>query len=280
MRTIQWICRFFLFWGIPIGIVFFLGPFSYAGQDRAQSVDKLECPRDMKVLLKNYREAYERLLAVMGTGEGGKMDTPQKRQAYAVYKFYKNCYMISGRVSADTEPVSGSPLRTCSSSLSRHIVSIDLSVGEKIPYESLKRVEISIRNSEGAEFFRAMINRSSQCAPVPPSAFGVYPVGEKETPKLKDVKSAGQQARIPVKSKYSHLVSGCGTSWGRGVLFIHWQIRPVKWPCPDGRGYVFVKIVPMNGRQTSWIKCGSFTYAGQGRSHRKGVELQEEMVRP
>jgi len=37
---------------------------------------KLRCPETPEARLKKYMEAYRNLLKVMGTGEGGKMDTP------------------------------------------------------------------------------------------------------------------------------------------------------------------------------------------------------------
>ena len=149
-------------------------------------------------------------------------------------------------------------LLDCSSRFdqSGNLLLIDMHVREEIAYESLKRVEISIRDISGKELFRAMNNRSSKCAPIPPNAFGIYPVGEKKNPSLKDVKSAGMEAAIPVRSKYGNLAKGCMTSWNNGILNIYWQVHPVGWQCPDGRGYIFVKIVPRNKTRPFWRCCG------------------------
>ena len=112
----------------------------------------LKCPQDPATLQQKLREAYERLLAIMGTGEGGKMDTPQKRKAYAAYKFYKDCYTRVGNVPSDFILYLKSLLVSCQAGWKTHhtILSVVTVVREAVPYESLKRVEISIRNSRTA----------------------------------------------------------------------------------------------------------------------------------
>jgi hypothetical protein len=104
----------------------------------------------------------------------------------------------------------------------------------------------------------------SHPAPIPPNAFGVYLVGEKE--KLSDnvIIDAGHEAATLVKTKYGNLVYGCKTSWSKGILDIHWKVHPVDWKCPDGRGNIFVKIVPKGNKDTVWISCGSFVCPENG----------------
>ena len=255
MKRMRPVCQFLLL-GTFISLILFSHPLPGRGTGKIQVGNHLECPKDIKVLRKKYEEAYKKLLAVMGTGEGGKMDTPQKQKAYEVYQFYKNCYATRSGISANTETASQSLLLTCFSRVLHQILSIDMSVKETASYNSLKRVEISIRTPEGKEFFRAMVNRSSSCAPIPPNAFGVFPVGEKENPSLKDIKSAGHEARIPLQTQYGSLAPGCKTFWNEGTLDIHWQIHVAKWPTGN-QGFIYVKIIPKHGKPTSWIRCGN-----------------------
>jgi len=249
MRKVLWS-------GLIFVVVLVLGSWPRTGIGGGKGRDSLRCPRDIHTLRKKYMEAYNKLLAVMGTGEGGKMDTLQKRKADEVYRFYKHCYTNRGVNLMDKGKAPDPLLLNGSSTFSRHVLSVDTFVAEPVPYESLKRVEISIRNAEGREFFRAMVNRSPRCAPIPPNAFGIYPVGEKEKLKLKDVKSAGMEARVPVKTKYGALVKGCTASWGDGILKIHWQIDPLGWELPDGKGYIFVKIVSAAVKNARWNPYG------------------------
>ena len=190
------------------------------------------------------------------------MDTPQKRKAYAVYKFYKDCYTSAGNVPSDFIPYLKSLLLSCQAGWKKHhtILSVVTVVRESVPYENLKRVEISIRSSRGREFFRAMNNRSSKCASIPPNAFGVYPVGEKERLTDRDIKDAGHEAATPVKTKYGNLVKGCKTVWHQGLLRIKWLISPKGWGTPDQSVIIFVKIVPAHKKDAVWISCGHFCY--------------------
>jgi len=163
------------------------------------------------------------------------------------------------------EAANRSLLLGCSSRFdsSRHLLSIDMSVKEKVAYESLKRVEISVRSSEGKEYFRAMNNRMSHPAPIPPNAFGLFPVGEKKKLSLKDIKSAGMEAAITVKNRYGYLIDGCKTTYDKGILAIHWKIHSEGWQFPDGKGYIFVKIVPKREKDAPWMNCASFVYKMQ-----------------
>ena len=222
----------------------------------------LKCPEDPVILRQKLRETYQKLLAIMGTGEGGKMDTPQKRKAYEVYKFYKDCYTSAGNVPADITPYLKSLLVSCQAGwkASHKILSVVAVVSEPVPYESLKRVEISIRNSKGREFFRAMNNRMSRPDPIPPNAFGVYPVGEKERLTDWDIKDTGHGAVIPVKTRYGSLVEGCKAVWHQGLLRIEWLISPKGWVTSVQSVTIFVKIVPSDKKDAAWIPCGHFRY--------------------
>ena len=236
---------------------------SFSHQKSGNLPEKLECPRDAKSRMKKYMEAYRQLLKVMGTGESGKMDTPEKQKAYETYKFYERCLEKSGAVAADTVQKQADFLVSCHGRMdpARNVITLDLSVKEKEVYESLKRVEISIRSVNGKEFLRAMNNRMSQCAPIPPNAFGLYPVGEKKELSQEEIKDAGMGAAIPAKSRYGNLVKGCRTIWNDGILKVHWLIHPVGWVCPDGQCYVFVKIVNRLGEDSGWAPCCQFNIA-------------------
>ncbi len=101
--------RRFLSLGVFILMILFLSPLSGAGAGETQNAPKLECPKDMKVLLKKYKEAYNKLLALMGTGEGGKMDTPQTREAARRYRFYADCLKRSGGSRSDANTATTPP---------------------------------------------------------------------------------------------------------------------------------------------------------------------------
>ncbi len=238
------------------------------------TLTSLECPKDPVARQRKFMAAYKKLLAVMGTGEGGKMDTPQKRKAYAIYKFYENCYANAGKYPPATGRYIKSLLLTCHTGwkTSHNILSVGMAIREIVPYESLKRVEISIRNKSDREFFRAMNNRMSHPAPIPPNAFGVYPVDGKKRFTDKDILDVGHEAATLVKTKYGNLAYGCKTSWSSGILKIHWKIHPVGWKCPDGRGNIFVKIVPKGEKDADWIPCGGFACPTSIRKSDKGTE--------
>jgi len=137
------------------------------------------------------------------------------------------------------------------------IVFIDTSIVETEPYESLKRVEISLRDKNGKEFFRAMNNRMDHPAPIPPNAFGVYPVDTKKVLTDSDIIDAGHEAATLVKEKYGNLVDGCKTSTAQGILKIHWLVKVDDGDLLDHKIYPFVKIIPQGEKDVSWSFCSS-----------------------
>jgi hypothetical protein len=214
-----------------------------------------QCPKTKEMRYKLYKDAYATLLSLSGKGESGKLNTVEKQEAATRYQFYANCVKHFGDIHSD----SNTPL-SCSAKFdkSKDVLTIDMRVREEEAYESLRRVDISIRNAQGKEFFRAMNNRMNHPDPVPPNAFGVYPVEKKKIFTDRDIMDAGHEAAIPVKSQYGYLLKGCKTFWNKGILNIHWKIHPIDWECLDGRGNIFAKIVPKRGKDTVWILCGNF----------------------
>ena len=220
------------------------------------------CPKDKQTRIKLHQEATRKLSAVSGRGEGGKLNTLGKKAAAEKYKLRSECLKKYGDIPLDAKKYKESLLLSCDSTLdpSKNILTVDMEIKEKEAYASLKRVEISMRDSQAKEYFRAMNNRMPYPAPFPPNVFGVYPVGEKDTLTDQDIKGAGHEAAIPVQSKYGNLVKGCHTSWEKGILTVHWQIHPVNWKFSDGMGVVMAKIVPADVKNAAWISCGSFRY--------------------
>jgi len=137
------------------------------------------------------------------------------------------------------------------------IVFLDTSIVETEPYESLKRVEISLRDKNGKEFFRAMNNRMDHPAPIPPNAFGVYPVDTKKVLTDSDIINAGHEAATLVKEKYGNLVEGCKTSTAQGILKIHWLVKVDDGDFLDHNIYPFVKIIPQGEKDAPWNFCSS-----------------------
>ena len=219
------------------------------------------CPKNKQMLIKLQQEAYQKLLALSGTGEGGKLDTLEKRATAEKYRFYSECLRKYGDISSDAKKHKEHLLLSCNSTFnsSKNMLTIDMNIKEKEAYESLKRVEISISDNKGKEYFRAMNNRMSYPAPIPPNAFGVYPIGEKEQLSDKDILDAGHKAVELMKTKYGYLVKGCHTSWANGILTLHWQIHPYDWNFSNGKGAVLVNIVPKGAKNSTWISCGSFS---------------------
>jgi len=234
----------------------------YAFAMSSKSHPYSDCPKDKKALIKLYDESYHQLLAISATGEGGKMDTPQKEEAAKKYAFYAECLKKNTKIPSSSQSDIKPLLLSCDSKIDKsdNILTIDMKIKEKEAYGSLKCIEISIRNSEGKEYFRAMNNRMSHPAPIPPNAFGIYPVGEKERLSLRDVKSAGMEAAIPVKGRYGYLLLGCNTHWKNGVVTIHWQIVPEHWNCLDGNCSIYVKIITAKKDDATWQKCSTFAY--------------------
>ena len=124
------------------------------------------------------------------------------------------------------------------------IIFMNMSIAETEPYESLNRVEISLRDKNGKEFFRAMNNRMGHPAPVPPNAFGVYPVGSKKILTDSDIVDAGHEAATLIKGKYGNLVEGCKTSTAQGILKIHWVVKVSNGALLNDKIFPFVKVVP------------------------------------
>ena len=202
------------------------------------------CPQNHQELQLLYTKSYKNLLLQLAKGESGKLNTPQKEKAAKTYHFYADCLKKESQ---------NSLLKSCASYFdsSKNILSIDMKAIEKEPYESLKRVEISIRNKDNKEFFRAMNNRMNHPAPIPPNDFGVYLANKK----LSDIKSVGQEANIPIKTKYAFLLPGSKTSTNNGILEIHWEIKMLNRNYSDGNIHIFVKIVPKEKKDTTWISC-------------------------
>ncbi len=64
-----------------------------------------DCPREKETLYRLYHDSYSKLLSVMETGEGGKLDTIQKQEADEKYKFYAECMKRFGKIVTDKVPV-------------------------------------------------------------------------------------------------------------------------------------------------------------------------------
>jgi hypothetical protein len=252
---------FFILFFIPYGL--------FAMSAKPHKYD--QCPKDKSTRFQLYKTAHNKLISSMGKGESGKLDTAKKQKTAKRYEFYADCMKYFG----DTLFDSNTPL-SCSAKFdkSKDVLTIDMRVQEKEAYESLKRVEVSIHNAQGKEFFRAMNNRMDHPAPVPPNAFGLYPVGEKEIMTDRDIKDAGHEAAIPVKSQYGYLLDGCKTHWKKGIVTIHWLIVPEHWNCPDGGCTVYVKIVTAQGNDAPWQKCSTFVYP------RHQASLKPSKVKP
>lgn len=134
---------------------------------------------------------------------------------------------------------------------------MDMSIAETEPYESLNRVEISLRDKNGKEFFRAMNNRMDHPAPIPPNAFGVYAVGSKKIWTDSDIVDAGHEASTLVKGKYGNLVDGCKTSTAQGILKIHWIVKVSNGALLSDKVFPFVKVVPRGENDAPWNFCAS-----------------------
>ena len=86
-----------------------------------------DCPKDKKALAKLYDESYHQLLAISATGEGGKMDTPQKEEAAKKYIFYAECLKKDTKIPSDSQNDIKPLLISCDSKIDKSDNILDLS---------------------------------------------------------------------------------------------------------------------------------------------------------
>ncbi len=139
---------------------------------------------------------------------------------------------------------------------------IPMMVAEPKPFRSLNYIEVSIRNEGETELFRARLNRSSHANPVPPGAFGVYPVGQKAPLKPADMISTGVNGQRDVSHDHATLLSASQAVETNGMLDIMWVVRPNDWPAGVYR--LFGKAVAGGRKDGTWVHLASFDYGLDG----------------
>jgi hypothetical protein len=210
------------------------------------------CPKEKQERLERYEYAYKHLLALSSGGEKGKMHSTRKESAAKAYRFYRECLKRADDVPSDAESGMLELLLSCRVTEGMPIV-IDMKVREDEAYESLRRVEVSIRDKSGKVYFRAMNNRASHPDPVPPNAFGIYLQDKKGGGW--SVKSAGHEAQTQINTAYGYLAKGCHTVWRNGILELHWEIMFDKKKTGRKKPDAYIRIVTAEKTATPWILC-------------------------
>lgn len=139
---------------------------------------------------------------------------------------------------------------------------IPMMVAEPKPFKSLNYVEVSIRDEAETERFRARLNRSSRPNPVPPGAFGFYPVDGAANAKPAEMISAGVNALHEVAGRHATLLQATEATETNGMLDIMWVVRPNNWP--TGVYRLFGKAVAGGRRDGSWVHLASFQLGSDG----------------
>lgn len=170
--------------------------------------------------------------------------------------------MAALTVSANTDAGSELEMASVSAAFGPKALIADFRVPEPVPFKSLSRVEISLRDSAEAEFFRGMYNASSEVSPIPPTAFGVFPVGEKDSFDLHDVRSAGLGAAYPAESLSAILLPDTSAGNSNGILRIEWWIQPKTWPPADPLVRIYGRALSDKSDDAEWMWLGDFNFAG------------------
>jgi hypothetical protein len=224
----------------------------YAMSAKVGRAEELVCPKERQARLERYEYAYKHLLALSSRGEKGKVSGSREENAAKAYRFYRECLKSAGDILSDTQKDVPKPLLSCRLTPGTPIV-IDMKVREEKAYESLRRVEISVRDESGNIYFRAMNNRASHPDPVPPNAFGVY-LRDKKSGGW-SVKSAGHEAQTLVQTAYGYLTNGCRTRWEKGVLEIHWEIVLEKEKMDGKNVDLYTRIISDETTTAPWLRC-------------------------
>lgn len=131
-------------------------------------------------------------------------------------------------------------------------LSIIVEAAEATPFCDVKRVAISIVNMHHKEVFRAMLNRSSKCDPIPPGAFGVFsPAGEGACDGA--VKSAGVDAQVDVSTPLGSLLASSGAQNRFGLLRAVFEIEPRHWELPGCTVEVSAQALGKNEADGAWV---------------------------
>ncbi|MBN1865800.1 hypothetical protein JW916_00780 [Candidatus Sumerlaeota bacterium] len=123
------------------------------------------------------------------------------------------------------------------------------------PFRSLRRVALSVRNTEGDEVFRAMFNPSSICDPIPPGKFGVFLQDERGQIDEKSVgphEFAGQFEELAAPS--GALLAGTEAKHSDGVWHTTWVVR-LSGDLPPGLYEAFSRAIPRGKKTAPWVSA-------------------------